>query len=59
MGRTIKFTDFQDWLDACANHGLEFADIKEDFNEYFFEVDGYKMAYWDREHKFGYISEED
>lgn len=59
MGYTTKYTNFDDWLDGCFDAGFAISDIKEDHFEYWFEVAGYKMAYWDREQKFGYVSFED
>jgi hypothetical protein len=55
MGVTTHFNEFLDWLDGCSEIGFEVADIKEDHKEYFFETDGHKIAYWDREHGFGYV----
>lgn len=56
---TIKFNDFEDWLDACVDYGFRLSEIKEDNEEYWFEIDGFKLAYWDRKNKFGFVMYED
>jgi len=56
MTNTAKFVNFQDWLDACLDLGLTFNKLKDSANEYWFEALGYKVAYWDRKNKFGFIS---
>ena len=56
MSLATKYTDFEDWTDACIELGYKLADIKEDKDEYYFEAAGFKIAYWDRKLKFGYIS---
>lgn len=54
-----KFTDFEDWIDACLESGFEISDLKENKNEYYFEAAGFMIAYWDRKEKFGFINFED
>lgn len=55
----IEFFDSEHWLDACVEYGFALSEIKESNKEYWFEIDGVKLAYWDRKHQIGFIMYKD